>query len=207
MPIQVLSNLLCNGLTPVSTGGSGTSLKLLPQLPGASIGVASTKNGYVYCPDNGQANGQRMQAIASGDFTIGGGPNFTSPAVTVALYFVTFAGNVPAGLATIGGQTVAPYTGATTLITQTFVGSSDVLAAGYPWALSVDLMGSQNSGLVQTLSGSIAIDGVAGSFSASVPGSGINFNSAIPFALVVGVTSSVSDTSFLANMFEFQLIS
>jgi hypothetical protein len=51
----------------------------------------------------------------------------------------------------------------------------------------------------------IAIDGVAGTFTASAAGTGINMNSPVPFALVVGVTFSVSDTAALANLYQLDL--
>lgn len=204
--MQAIRNLLTNGLNPVTVGGTGTTIKLFPQLPGASIGVASTKNGYLYAPDNMEANGQRLFVHASGNFTIGNiASGSSSPNVTVALYGVTFAGNLPSGAVTVGGQTVAPYTGATAIISQTFNGSSDLVAAGYPWSFELSLEGDNTSGILQAYNGAIAIDGVAGTFSASAALSSINFNSPVPFALVVGVTFSVSDANASANMYEFQM--
>lgn len=201
MPI---TNLLINGISGVSVGGSGTTLKIFPQAPGASIGVASTKNGYLYCPDSNKVNNQRLSVRATGNFTIGSG-TASSPNVTVGLYLATFAGNNPAGAVTIGGQTTAPYAGATAIVSQTFNGSSDLLVTGYPFAINVDLQGDNTSGVLQAMSGNIAIDGVAGTFTASAAGTGINMNSPVPFALVVGVTFSVSDTAALANLYQLDL--
>lgn len=176
---------------------------MFPQLPGASIGVASTKNGYLYCPDNNEANNQRLFVHASGNLTIGA-VSTTSPAVTVALYPVTFAGNVPAGAPTVGGQTVAPYTGATAIISQTLAAAGDT-GVSYPWSLEVVLTGDNTGGLLQAYNGAIAINGVAGSFSASVPLSSINMAAPVPFALVVGVTFSVSDANASASMYQFYM--
>src|ERR1700679_817170 len=153
---QPIQNLLINGISPVTVGGTGTTLKLFPNSPGVSIGVASTKNGYLYCPDNNSVNNQRGSVRASGNFTIGSG-TASSPNVTVGLYLATFAGNIPSGAVTIGAQTTAPYTVATAIISQTFNGSSDLLVAGYPWALNVDLQGDNTSGVLQAMSGNIAI--------------------------------------------------
>ena len=177
---------------------------MFPNAPGASISVASTKNGYLYAPDNNKINNVRITVKAAGNFSIGTGAS-TSPSVTVALYPVSFKGNVPTGAVTIGGQTTAPYTGATAIISQTFTGASDLTVGGYPWTLLCDLQGDNTSGLLQAVSGSICIDGTAGTFTASVPLSSVSMNSPVPFGFVVGVTFSVSDSGATANMYQFQM--
>jgi len=211
MALDTVSNFLINGNNPATVGGSGTTIKLFANLSGnftSGVTPSQTKNAYLFCPDSNKANNQRLIARASGNFTIGNPSqgNITSPVVTVALYPVLFAGNVPNGAVTIGGQTVAPYTGATAIISQVYAAASDLSVVGYPWALEVALSGDNTSGLLQALDGTIAIDGIAGSFSANVPLTGVNMNSALPFGLVVGITFSISDPAASANMYQFALL-
>lgn len=203
---EVKTNLLINGVNPVTVGGAGTSIKFFPMAPGASIGVASVKNGFLFVPGNGEANAQKLSIRASGNLTIGT-PSGASPAVTIALYPVTFTNGNPADSnpSAIGLTSTASIK-ATAIVSQTFAAASD-LAGFYPWQLSVDLVGDSLSGLVQQVRGDIDIDGVAGTFTAGlVTGlSSINFSNPAPFGLVVGVTFSVSDNNAAANMYQFDL--
>lgn len=192
---EVIANLLLNGLNPVTVGGTGTAIKYFPNVPGASIGVASTKNGYLYCPGVGKANAQRLTVRASGNFTIGTpGGGVASPAVTVGLYPVTFSGNTPAGTPTIGSA----------IVSQILAAANDSFGY-YPFALDVDLQGDNLSGIVQSLAGNIVIDGTAGSFSTAAILSSVNMLAPVPFAFVVGVTFSVSDSLASANLYQFDL--
>ena len=192
---EVIANLLLNGLNPVTVGGTGTAIKYFPNVPGASIGVASTKNGYLYCPGVGKANAQRLTVRASGNFTIGTpGGGVASPAVTVGLYPVTFSGNTPAGTPTIGSA----------IVSQIFAAASDLIGY-YPFALNADVQGDNTSGIVQSLAGNIVIDGTAGSFSTAAILSSVNMLAPVPFAFVVGVTFSVSDSLASANLYQFDL--
>lgn len=204
---QPVTNLLCNGGNPVIVGGTGTAIKYFPMVPGASIGVASVKNGFLFVPGNGEANAQRISIRAGGNFTIGNNAPSASPAVTIALYPVTFTNGNPADSNPSAlGLTSTASIKATAIISQTFAAASD-LAGFYPWALTVDLQGDTLSGLVQASGGNIAIDGVSGTFTAGLASglTSINFSSAAPFGLVVGVTFSVSDANALANMYQFDL--
>ena len=202
-----IKNLLINGQNPVTVGGTGTTVKFFPMQPGASIGVASIKNGILFVPDNNEANGQRMSATASGNFTIGSGAA-TSPAVTIGLYPVTFANTTavtnsnPSAL----GLTSTAVIGATPILSATLAAASD-LTGFYPWALTCDLEGDSQSGLVQLLSGSIVIDGAGTAATIGLVSglTGINFANAAPYGVVVGVTFSVSDPGASANMFQFSL--
>jgi len=206
---QPITNLLINGANPVSVGGTGTAIKYFPAVPGASIGVASPKNGILFIPGNGEANSQRMSVRSAGNFTIGTpGVGVASPAVTIALYPVTFP-NQSAAVANSNpssGLTSTAVIGSTAIISQTFAAASDI-AGYYPWTFSVELQGDTLSGLVQGVTGNISIDGIAGTYTpALVTGlTLINFSNPAPFGLVVGVTFSVSDPQALANMYQFDL--
>lgn len=195
--MQAITNLLINGVSPVTVGGTGITVKYFPKAPGASIGVASSSNGYLYAPDSLKLNGQQFQVKAAGNFTVGSGAA-SSPIVTVALYPVTFAGNVPSGTATIS---------ATPVVSQSLAAASD-LVGYYPWAIRADLMGDNNSGILQLITGNAAIDGINTNNNPTASAtvlSGVNFNSPVPFAFVVGVTFSVSDPGALANMYQFYM--
>jgi hypothetical protein len=200
---NVITNLLANGVTGSVVGGSGTAIKYFPSIPGSSIGVVSTNNGYLLLPGSNSVNGQRLAVRATGNFAVGDltGP---CPAVTIGLYPVTFTG----GLSTAS-------IGSTAIISAVSTTQANISAV-YPWALTVDLAGDSASGLVQTLSGAIVIDGVSTSATAGLtsgltkinfaPGTTLPASGQVaPFGLVVGVTFSVSDTGNTATMFQFDL--
>ena len=209
---QVVTNLLLNGLSGLTVGGSGTGTKYWPLQPGASIGVNSTKNGYLYIPGNGASNGQRLSVRATGNFQVGYGT--ACPNVTIGLYSVTFAGNVPSGTPTINAT---PVLISSSITAQT----ADQIA--YPFSLVCDLAGdgtgtagpgnigdvvnTNGSGLVQTLSGAIVVDGVNTNATAGLTSglTGINFSSSVPFALLMGITFSQSDSGNSATLFQFDL--
>ena len=195
---QPITNLLINGLNPVSVGGTGTAVKYFPTVPGASIGVASTKNGYLYIPGNGEANGQILDVRASGNFTIGvPGGGVASPAVTVALYSATFLNGNPGSTVTIN---------ATPVLTATFAAASDVLPP-YGFSLDARIICESGSGLARLVWGHTEIDGsavvTAGGLISGL--TGINMSQSVPFALLVGVTFSVSDAQASANLYQFDL--
>ena len=196
---SVITNLLINGASGITVGGTGVGIKYFPTVPGASIGVASTNNGYLLVPANNVVNGQRMSVRATGNFAVG---DITGacPTVTIGLYPVTFTG----GLSTAS-------IGATAIISQVSALQANINAL-YPWALSVDLAGDSGSGLVQQLSGAIVIDGVNTNLTAGlVTGlSKINFGAlpqgqTAPFGLVIGVTFSISEAGNTATMYQFDL--
>src|SRR5271156_1148995 len=86
-----VANLLINGLSGVTVGGSGSTVKIFPTAPGASIGVGSTKNGYLYIPGSGAVNAQRLSVRATGTFSTVGE---ASPTITLGLYAYPFVGTV-----------------------------------------------------------------------------------------------------------------
>lgn len=188
---NVVNNLLINGASGVTVGGTGTAIKYFPTVPGASIGVNSTSNGYLRVPGNNAANGQRLSVRAGGNFEVGAGG--TCPTVTLALYPVTFVGTV----GTIGATAIVSY--ASTL--------QNLTGTNYPFALNAELCGDSGSGLVQILSGQILVDGTN---TAATPGlvtglTAINFANSIPFGVVMAVTFSVSESGNSATLFQFDL--
>lgn len=203
----VIANLLINGLSGVTVGGSGSTVKIFPTAPGASIGVASTKNGYVYIPGNGAVNGQRLGVRATGTFSTLGE---VSPTITLGLYAYTFVG-------TVGTLVVTP------VYSQALTGSGDAGNVA-PWALTADIEGDgllanpnlpfnavsntiTGSGLVQLLSASSVMDGVSATGSAGLVSglTNIGFNAPIPFGLAIGFTFSGTGSSQTATMLQFDL--
>jgi hypothetical protein len=195
---MVQTNLLVNGISPVTVGGTGTAIKYFPIAPGASIGVSSTKSGYLYIPGNASANGQRMSIRGSGSFTIGTpGAGVASPAVTVGLYSATFLNGNPGSTATVN---------ATAVLSQQFAAASDVLPP-YGFSFLCDIVCESGSGLARIVSGSNEIDGTAGTVTVGLISglTSINMSSPVPFALLCGVTFSVSDAQASASLFQFDL--
>lgn len=208
--MQVIKNLLINGASPVTVGGTGTTQKVFPYVPGPSIGVAANSSspfsgvGAIAVPGNNEVNGQNLVVLASGNFEVGAGgacPNFT-----VKLLAATSAANLAAGT----------YT---TLGTSGLITAQNLLGTFYPWSLEFEINGDSGSGIVQG-SGAFLVDGtyVGNGSNAGAQGvmgttsgwnqlSGINFSSGTPaFYLAVGVTFSVSESGNSANMYQFQLL-
>jgi hypothetical protein len=187
---QTINNLQINGSNPVTVGGTGVGIKYFPFVPGASIGVASTKNGILAIPGSNRANGQKLKVVATGDASLD--ETSGSPTLTIALYSATYAAGawtIGSALATSG--TISPALTNTPL----------------PWSFVVDLFGTTASGIVNGSFRSI-VDNTLNS--SSVVGltnnlSGINFASEPPFGVVMGVTFSVSEAKNTANMYQFEI--
>src|SRR4029077_737040 len=81
---ETIVNLLINGASPVTVGGTGTSAKLFPAVPGASIGVNSTAVGYLNIPGNNAVNGQALTVTVVGSYTLDP-TDASSPTVLVEL--------------------------------------------------------------------------------------------------------------------------
>jgi len=197
---NVIANLLANGVTGSVVGGTGTTIKYFPSIPGASIGVASTNNGYILMPANNAVNGQRLNFTATGNFAVG---DITGacPTVTLGVYPVTFTG----GLSTA-------VIGSTAIVSAVSTTQANINAL-YPWALQLDFAGDTGSGLVQKLSGQLVMDGVSTSVTAGLitgltginyaPGSTLPASGQVaPFGLVVGVTFSISEAGNTATMYQ-----
>lgn len=197
-------------------GGSSVAVQFFPYVPGASIGVASTKNGILFVPGNGEVNGQRQTIKACGNLVTSG--DATSPTVTIGLYAAVYNANG------------TPNTGAAGTIAGTNILSTAIFSNAFTdippqgttqsWALLADLVGdglaaqtgqagftSSGSNQVQLLSGSIVLDGTSASATAGlvtglIP---VNMNNPIPYGYAIGITYSVASASNAASMFQFQL--
>jgi hypothetical protein len=176
-------------------------------VPGSSINVASTRNGYLFIPGNGMANAQRMSVRAGGTFAIGNDAPTASPAVTIAAYPVTWPAGNPSASNPSSSLADNAVIGTTAIVSQQLATSNIKLATGLPWALLFDLEGDSSSGLVQLLSGNIIMDGTAGTVTAGLVSglSAINFSLPVPFGIVFGVTFSVSDPLATASLYQADL--
>jgi hypothetical protein len=195
MSQSFFSNLNVGGSIPVSLGGTGIQTKYFPLPSGVvppSISATSGLNGIIVPHGNNVNNGQILRVRTAGDFAIGNDAPTASPAVTLALYPVTFVGLIP-------------IIGSTAVVSQVVAGASVKIPGGQPWVLSADLMCTSLSGLVSLVSGYINMDGTAGTVTPGLVSglSGIDMSSPLPFGLVVGFTFSVSDPFAIANMYQF----
>jgi hypothetical protein len=96
----------------------------------------------------------------------------------------------------------------TPIVSQQEVNNQFLTGAVATWIIGFDLMGDNQSGLVQLVSGFISSNN--GSFGTVNPGlvsalSNINFSAPIPFGLVIGIQFSVSDASASGSLWTFNL--
>jgi len=211
--MQTIAQLNVNGANPSTVGGTGTSQKIFPYVPGPSIGVAATASspfygvGAIPLPGSGRLNGQQFTISASGNFEVGSGG--TCPQVTIALLAATSLANLKAGTYTTLGSSG-------TVTAQNLTGTF------YPWALNLDLAGDTGSGILQG-TGAFLVDGTAlpngGSAATATYGvlgqtvnsvswnqlSSVSFTNENTVFFAVGVTFSVSESGNSANLYEFKL--
>ena len=213
---QPVTNLLINGLNPVKLGGSSTSVQFFPYVPGASIGVTSTKNGILYIPGNAEANGQRLTVRASGNCVTSG--DATSPSILIGLYAAAYNANGTPNT-TASGLVSGTNIYSTAIFSNTFT-NIPPQGTTQSWALTVDLVGDGLSGQpgqagfvasgsnqVQLLSGAVVLDGTSASASAGLvtPVIPVNMNNPVPFGLAIGFTFSVGAAANAASLFQFDI--
>lgn len=202
--MQTVANLLLNGNTPVTVGGTGTTAKFFPPAPGPSINVASTAVGYLLCPTNNASNNQRLHVMASGNVTPD--PTIACPTFRVEL------------VATKDYTVSAPVYSSIVDSTADALGeTSGDATATQPWLidawLQVDGTGTVMQGYAFVMIGGdvdlIPALGNTGGLSntfltSSGMVSGVKPGSA-PFALAVRVTFGTSGAGNSASMYQFAL--
>lgn len=187
---QVVANLLVNGLNPVTVGGTGTTAKFFPAAPGASIGVASSKVGYVYLPGNSSLNGQPFTVEAVGNVTVD--PTIACPTILVELVATTNpTAASPTYVAIAASTTHAPGQG-----------SGDAFAT-QPWLIRAQLNGDSASGFLQGTQIVIVDNTVVTSLAAAVAITGVNFGAPVPVAFAVRFTFGTSGAGNSASMYNF----
>jgi len=191
--MSVINDFLVNGLNPSTVGGTGTTVKYFPRLFGgfdvqSTAPSASSAVGQLVVPGNSTLNGQWFNALVGGN--IQSGVADSSVTVEVALYAQTSA--------TLSSPS---YTKLATTVALT----APLASPYYSFALKVSLFGDSKSGVVR--GSQYAILGANNVTTASLTNnlSGINFASAVPFGMVVGVTFTNTDAGNNANLYQFQI--
>ena len=192
---NVIANLLVNGSSPVKVGGSGTTAKYFPAVPGASIGVASSAVGYVYVPGSNQVNGQRMSLDITGSYTLDP-TDASSPTVLVEV------------VATTNPTAASPTY--TVIATSGSVASSGIGTASDSFGFSIQMFGDNVSGLVSGTYNCIMNGAQKNTPPAVLTNNltGINFaptGGGPTFALAVRVTFSVTGAANSASLYQFCL--
>lgn len=206
--MQTIANLLLNGNTPVTVGGTGTTAKFFPPVPGPSINVNSTAVGYVYPPANNAANNQLLHVMACGNVTPD--PTIACPTFRVELVATkdyTVAAPVYVSIFDSTADALGEQTGEATA-TQPWhingwlqVDGTGTITQGYAMVMigdDADLVypalgarGLSNAFLINGGVGQGMINGVK-------PGSA-------PFALAVRATFGTSGAGNSASMYQFAL--
>jgi hypothetical protein len=205
--MQTVSNLLLNGNTPVTVGGTGTTAKFFPPVPGPSINVASSKVGYIYPQGNNASNNQLLHVIAMGNVTPD--PTIACPTFKLELVLST---NYTAASPT--------YTSICDTTARNLGGGTGEQLATQPWMLECWLQGDNTSGLVQgkwvyELDNTFEA-GTAGDFSILTNAvTGVNMSAPAgttgtsganaPFALAVRATFGTTGAGNTASMYQFAL--
>ena len=206
--MQTVSNLLLNGNTPVTVGGTGTTAKFFPPQPGPSITNVSTKVGYIFCPGNNAANNQLLHVIACGNVT-------PDPTIACPTFQVELVGSTN-------------YTAASPTYTSIFNSTAKNLGQGageqfatQPWGIQVWMQVDGTSGIAQgevrfSLDGEVFwLPATNGALGFSNDFTGINMatpagtvgttGGLAPFALAVRVTFGTSGAGNSASMYQFAL--
>jgi hypothetical protein len=200
--MQTVSNLLLNGNTPVTVGGTGTTAKFFPPAPGPSIGVNSTKVGYIFPQTNNASNNQKLHVIACGNLTPD--PTIACPTFRVELVATKdylIASPVYSSIADSTAEAPGEISGDAT--------------ATQPWSIDSWLQVDGTSGVMQGYS-FIQVGGELDVVPASGAGlsntfltSGNMLNGpepgSAPFALAVRVTFGSSAAGNSASMYQFAL--
>jgi hypothetical protein len=205
---QVIADFGVNGVFPSNVGGTGTTVKYFGRNAAYNAGAtwtspatpsATNAKGALIVPGDNKLNGQRFNVSVGFDFTPYAAA--TSETVTVALYAVT-------GTLTSPTYTILATTGAYA------PGVDGIAYSGY---MSVDLFGTNNSGVVggsatvyventSEQSGAItnSLTGIVFGQTSEAPNQ-VQTSLGGPFGLVVGVTFGASAAQNTANLYQFSI--
>ncbi len=204
--MQTVSNLLLNGNTPVTVGGTGTTAKFFPAFPGPSINVASSKVGYIYPQGNNASNNQKLHVIVCGNVTVD--PTIACPTFRVELVatkdyliaapvYSSIADSTAEAPGEISGDATA--TQPWTIDSWLQVDGTGTVMQGYSFIQvggELDVVPTVGAGLSNTF----LINGGAGQGMIGGPEPG-----SAPFALAVRVTFGTSGAGNSASMYQFAL--
>ncbi len=199
---DLVTNLLINGSTSVSVGGTGTSVKYMPANPGASINAASNTYGFLFVPGANRMNGQQMVVRATGSFQCPAADS-TSPAVTIGLYGAFNLTNRVNPSQQLNSANLSPALSISTLASyQEPAASPGVVAV--PWNLTALLNCDNDSELLQG-SYTIQVDNGSVQSGAITSVAGVLMSQDIPIGLLIGITFSQSFAGNTAKMYQFDL--
>lgn len=193
---QVNTNYAINGAFGTTVGGSGTTIKYFPNVPGPSIGVSNTTPsatsaaGQLNVPGANKLNGQLFEVDVVGAVSIA--PGISCPTVTIDLRANT-------GTITSPSYTTIASTGAVT------AGNFD----NESFLIKATLAGDTSSGLLQGVFLAMFNGSVVNSTPKALVAnlSGLNYATDPVFGLVVGVTFSVTGAANSATLYQFALSS
>ena len=189
---ETIANLLVNGASPVTVGGTGTTAKYFPNVPGASIGVASTAVGYLKVPGANRCNGQQLTVLATGSYTLDA-TDASSPTILLEL------------VGTKNPTAASPTY--VILATTSATATSGVGAASESFGMTVTLFGDNASGFVNGNQRII----MNGSLNNSTPKvltnnmTGVDYSSDVPYALALRITFSVTGAANSSSLYQFEL--
>lgn len=190
---QVISNLAVNGYQGVTVGGLGVTAKYFPAAYGASIGVASTKVGYILMPGGQRLNNQIVHVRVAGNAAPD--PTIACPTFKVEL------------VATPNYTNASPtYTTIASIPATAFGVTSGDAPLTQPWSIEADIQLDTTAGVLQGRYTSV--------FDNAIPASHGNValdNALIvaaptaepPFALAVRVTFGTTAANNTASLFMF----
>jgi hypothetical protein len=177
----------------VTVGGLGVTAKYFPPVPGPSIGVASTKVGYIYYPGQNRANNQLIHVMALGNVTPD--PLIACPTFRVEL------------VATTNPTAAAPtYTTICDSTADALGEFSGDATASQPWMIDAWMQLDGTSGQLQghfTAMVGNDVDAQNVALSSAL----INVNESIdpPIALAVRVTFGTTGAGNSASMYQLAL--
>jgi hypothetical protein len=196
--MSVIGDFQVNGSSPSIVSTLSTAQQYFPRLLGTSIGVqsvapsASSAAGQLAVPGNSILNGQNFSVLIGGSVVAGAADSSTHVTVILRANVGSVASPSYTTIATTGAVALNPV--------------ADGVAENF--FMQVDLFGTTATGIVSGTQQSILSTTrvAAGALTADL--SGINFASAVPFGLVVGVAFSVAQTAApnVATLNQFQIV-
>lgn len=193
--MQTVSNLLINGVNPVTVGGLGTTAKFFPKAPGASIGVASTSVGYIYMPGQNSALNQKLHIMACGNVT-------PDPAIACPTFRVEL---VATKNPTAASPTYTTIVDSTADALGEFSGEA---TATQPWSIEAWIQADAlaGGGLVQGTGLAEIGNDVDAAYTALANAlAGVDPSAGLPLAFAVRVTFGTTGANNSASMYQFAL--
>jgi hypothetical protein len=197
--MNIVAGYPVSAFAPSVVGGTGTSAKYFPYVPGASIGAVRTTPsansgvGMLKVLGNGRLDGVRMHVDAVGSIVVDS--SIACPAVTIEL------------VANDNPQTDGHNPHWVVIGTSGSLTTHDALGAGEPFAISEDLYMDSRTKELQGLYTFLFSNNLESSTPAVISNqiNNIDPNADVPFGLALRVTFSVSGAANAAYLTQFNL--